>query len=249
MRMDQPKPGWAQEDELLPISALQHLMFCERQCALIHIEQLWRENPLTLEGSRMHARVDEGGPRRESRGDVVIVRGLPLRSFRLGLAGRADVVEFRRYGGVADAVSEGPLPRAGPVPELAGLWTPFPVDYKRGRPKRDLSDAVQLCAQGLCLEEMLGISVPGAALFYGRLKHRHDVRLDHDLRAATEAAAARLRQLLGGGATPRAVREPKCRRCSLLPVCKPEAMSSGRSARRYVRKTLGGLLDEQTLAP
>ena len=127
------------EDNLLPISALQHLLFCERQCALIHLERAWQENRLTAEGRIMHERVHEGGD--ETRRDVRIVRGLRLRSLALGLVGIADVVEFHR---AADGVA---------VPESAGTWRPFPVEYKRGRPKSEPWDAVQLCAQALCLEE------------------------------------------------------------------------------------------------
>ena len=119
------------EDELLPLSALQHLLFCERQCALIHIEQAWAENRLTVEGKNLHAKVHEADD--ESRGDLRIVRGLRLRSLRLGLVGQADVVEFHKQG---DA------------------WLPFPVEYKRGKPKPEPCDEVQLCAQAICLEEM-----------------------------------------------------------------------------------------------
>ena len=139
------------EDDLLPISALQHLLFCERQCALIHVEGLWADNVLTVEGTHMHRRSDEGAD--EKRDGVRIVRALPLRSLRLGLAGRADVVEFHRG-------------------EPGAAWAPFPVEYKRGRAKRERCDQVQLCAQALCLEEMLGVEIPAGALFYGQAPPR-----------------------------------------------------------------------------
>ena len=126
------------EDDLLPLSALQHLLFCERQCALIHIEQMWNENLFTAEWRIMHKRVDEAN--RESRGDVRIEFGMPLRSLRLGLIAKADVVEFHRKPASQNVKS----------PE----WVPFPVEYKRGKPKKDNCDEVQLCAQALCLEEM-----------------------------------------------------------------------------------------------
>jgi CRISPR-associated exonuclease Cas4 len=135
------------EDDLLPISALQHLLFCERQCALIHVEQVWAENRLTVEGRHLHERVDGG--EHETRGGLRTARALPIRSLRLGLAGRADVVEFHASEGAA-----GP-PRV------------VPVEYKRGRPKSHRADEVQLCAQALCLEEMLGVHVAAGALFYG----------------------------------------------------------------------------------
>jgi CRISPR-associated exonuclease Cas4 len=235
------------EEELLPISALQHLVFCERQCALIHIERVWRENPLTLEGSHLHRRVDGAGPRRELRGDVLIVRGLPLRSFRLGLSGKADTVEFHHYkSDSAGAPGGHGLAPAVRLADSEGLWIPFPVDYKRGRPKPDLSDETQLCAQALCLEEMLGARVTRAALFYGRLRRRHEVVLDGALRAATMQAAERLHVLIRSGVTPRAVKLPKCRRCSLLTVCKPEAMSRGRSPQRYVDQIVQEAFGEGT---
>lgn len=220
------------EDDLLPVSALQHLIFCERQCALIHLERVWAENPLTVEGKHMHGRVDGAGPRRELRGDVIISRGVALRSLRLGLIGKADVVEFHRaerkesdIQGRASAV---------PLPDAVGLWVPFPVDYKHGAPKRDRSDEIQLCAQALCLEEMLTVEVPQGALFYGNSKRRFGVVFDGPLRRKTEETALRLRRLLTADSTPRAFKEPKCAACSLLELCLPEAMAPRRSASRYL---------------
>ena len=223
------------EEDLLPLSALQHLVFCERQCALIHIEGMWADNALTVEGEHLHDRVDEAGPRTESRGDLRIARGVALRSLRLGLSGRADVVEFHR-------IAEGGVKLAG----VAGLWRPFPVEYKRGRPKRDHCDEVQLCAQALCLEEMLKTVVPEGALFYGAKKRRFDVAFDNILRVETDRAAARLHQLFSERVTPVAVREPKCDSCSLLELCMPDAMSRGRSAQKYLQRAIRELptLDE-----
>lgn len=214
------------EEDLLPLSALQHLMFCERQAALIHVEQQWAENALTVEGSHMHRRVDETAPRREWMGDVLVARGLPLRSFALGLSGRADVVEFR-------PVEEGGALLAG----FGGLWRPFPIDYKRGKPKNDGSDEVQLCAQALCLEEMLAVEVPSGALYYGRNRRRRDVAFSSDLRGTTQEAAARLSEIIDRGLTPRAVTQSKCRRCSLLELCLPKGMTR-RSASGYLRRAI-----------
>ena len=217
------------EDDLLPISALQHLLFCERQCALIHIERLWLENRLTVEGRLLHERVHgrSAGPRMgapgEPRPGVRITRGVPLRSLRLGLFGVADVVEFH----TADANGT-PLDPA----------RPFPVEYKRGRPKAHDGDRVQLCAQALCLEEMLGQSVPAGALFYGRTRHREAVHVDAGRRAQTEHAAARLHELLASGRTPTARPEKKCARCSLRPLCLPDVTGVQRSVRRYVQREL-----------
>lgn len=209
------------EEDLLPISALQHLLFCERQCALIHVEGLWAENRLTVEGRHLHAKAHEGP--HEVRAGVRISRGLPLRSFRLGLIGKADIVEFHRE-------SHPPGERA------------FPVEYKRGRPKRHEADKVQLCAQALCLEEMLETNVPAGALFYGRTHRRTEVRFDNRLRALTETTARRLRALIDSGRTPRAVREPKCGNCSLLAICLPEAMNPGPSAADYLAEALAETL-------
>jgi len=208
------------EDDLLPLSALQHLMFCERQCALIHLEGVWDENRLTAEGRILHEKVHEGGD--ETRGDVRIARGLRLRSLRLGITGQADVVEFHR--------------------QADGSWQPFPVEYKRGRPKPDTCDEVQLCAQAFCLEEMLGAQIPEGAIFYGQPRRRHGAVFSAELRHQTEASAARLHDLLDSGLTPRAVYEKKCDNCSLKLSCLPEVAGRGKSAKRY----LGQMLHEET---
>lgn len=200
------------EADLLPLSALQHLMFCERQCALIHIEQVWTENRFTAEGRVMHERAHDGGS--ESRGGVRTARGLRIRSLRLGLIGQADVVEF---------------PKGGP---------PYPVEYKRGKPKANRCDEVQLCAQAICLEEMLEVDIPGGALFYGQPKRRTDVLFDEELRKLTENTAARLHELLACGATPPAVYSKKCDSCSLYEVCRPKTAGAGKSARRYLGQML-----------
>lgn len=227
------------EEDLLPLSALQHLAFCERQCALIHIEQQWRDNTLTLEGAHSHSRVHDQAQRREIRGDLLITRGLPLRSLRLGLSGRADVVEFCRAPGRGDQRHRGDcLVGEVAVAGLPGLWRPLPVEYKRGKPKPDRCDEVQLCAQALCLEEMLQVSVPEGALFYGRIQRRHDVLFSDELRVQTEAACVRLRELVAAGITPRARKEPKCGNCSLLEICQPRATAPGQSAARYLAQVV-----------
>lgn len=203
------------EDELLSISALSHLMFCERRCALIHIEWLWAENSLTLEGRHLHAKADSG--KTDSRGGLRTARGLPLRSFHLGLIGKADLVEFH--------------------PSPAGD-TPFPVEYKRGKPKKDGSDLVQLCAQALCLEEMLQIAVPAGAIFYGRTRRRMEVMFDEPLRHLTLNTIRRLHELIASRRTPSAHREKKCERCSLRFLCMPDVLDGSESASRYVNRSL-----------
>jgi len=207
------------EDDLLPLSALQHLFFCKRQCALIHVEQLWTENLFTAEGRIMHNKVHEEN--RASRGSIRIEHGMPLRSLRLGLVGKADVVEFHRE---EETSPEG--------------WRPFPVEYKRGRPKGDDCDKVQLCAQALCLEEMLDTPVPSGALFYGRTRRRLDVVFDEGLRSKTEVTAKELHDLIDSGRTPLPVFGPKCKNCSLLQLCMPEVVVQGRSVKRYLSQMI-----------
>lgn len=224
----------------MPLSALQHLIFCERQCALIHIERMWVDNALTVEGGHLHRVVDAAVP--ESRGDLRVARRVPLRSLRLGLTGLADLVEFH-------ATAEETSNRMIPSSRLAfggsdDCWAAVPVEYKRGKPKRDASDAVQLCAQALCLEEMFDCDVSEGFIFYGKLRRRHSVRFDGKLRAETERAAERLHLLLRQGVTPVVSKEPKCDRCSLFSACRPDAIGSGKSAREYLRAGLGAAAGE-----
>ncbi len=194
--MPAPPIDPAVEDALIPLSALQHQLFCPRQCALIHVEGLWAEDGATAEGRILHERVDAGRP--ETRPGVRVARGLQLRSLALGVAGKADVVEF-----------------AGSPPR------PYPVEYKRGKPKAHRADEVQLCAQAICLEEMFGATVPEGALFYGATRRRQSVRFDGELRALTSEIAAAARAMIASGRTPPPVRTPACRRCSLEALCQP----------------------------
>jgi CRISPR-associated exonuclease Cas4 len=226
------------EDELLPISALQHLAFCERQWALIHLEGAWAENRLTAEGRIMHDRAHEPGI--ESRGDVRISRGLRLRSLRLGLSGIADVVEFHRCGRRDDVevTAEGALSNGVCLPGVLGLWFPFPVEYKRGRPKSGPIDEIQLCAQALCLEEMVDVSVPIAALFYGKPARRFEVVLTTSLRKETERLATRVHELMRLGVTPSPIYEKKCDSCSLFALCMPKRLSKHATVEDYIAATL-----------
>jgi CRISPR-associated exonuclease Cas4 len=202
------------EDDLIMISALQHYVFCPRQCALIHIEQVWAESGLTAEGRIMHEKVHEEG--NESRGSVRIARGVPLRSLRLGLVGVADVVEFHKVG--------------------KDIWQPFPVEYKRGKPKLDHCDAVQLCAQAMCLEEMLSIPVPEGALFYGKTRRRADVVFDETLRKETEETTENARQLINSGITPPPVYAKRCESCSLIGECLPKSVGKKTAVKRYLER-------------
>lgn len=230
------------EEDLLPLAALQHLLFCERQCALIYIEQIWRDNPITLEGSSLHDRVHNKGARREVRGDTVICRGLAVRSLRLGVSGISDVVEFHRRL-THDHDSESPTTVS--LSGLHGEWAVSPIEYKRGRPKPNDCDRVQLCAQAICMEEMLDIRIGTGALFYGKVQKRYDVVFDNGLRSATEEAAARLHQLVRTGRTPQAELHPKCASCSLMQVCQPRSTGGSRSARRYLRDAIDRALEAE----
>ncbi len=184
------------EDDLVPISAIQHMLYCPRQCALIHIERQWAENRYTAEGRVLHQRADAGG--KERRRETMFERGVRLRSLRLGVSGVADVVEIHAGG------------------------HPYPVEYKRGRPKAHRADEVQLCAQAMCMEEMLGTPVLEGALFYGRNRRRKVVVFDDELRALTERTVADTRRLLADGETPLPEYAPgKCNTCSLNEICQP----------------------------
>jgi len=200
------------EDELLPVSALQHLVFCERQCALIYLEHLWDDNRYTAEGTLLHTHVHELGC--ETRQATRLVRSVPLRSLTLGLTGIADCVAFSRDG--------------------RHITAAFPVEYKRGRPKTHRADEIQLCAQAVCLEEMLDIAVPQGALFYGQTRRRHPVEFDHNVRTETCQAANRLHCLFASQRTPPAVVDKKCHLCSLVNLCMPHLFSGTRSAAAYL---------------
>jgi CRISPR-associated exonuclease Cas4 len=186
---------------LIPLSALQHYLFCPRQCALIHVEQVWAEDAATAEGRLLHAQADSG--RRERREGVRILRGVALRSLSLGVSGIADVVELH-----------GDPPRA------------FPVEYKHGKPKSHRADEVQVCAQAIALEEMLGQSIELGALFYGETRRRHDVVFDAELRALTHAVATAARADIAAGRTPPPTPTPACKRCSLASLCRPEKLAA-----------------------
>ena len=219
------------EDDLLPISALQHLEFCPRRCALVHVEGLWTENVQTAEGRVLHRRVHETPS--ETIDGVRVVRGLRLCSRTLGLFGVADVVEFQP---VADEAPGGIA-----LANLGGRWQPFPVEYKRGRRKPEMSYLVQLCAQALCLEEMLQTAIPAGALYHGKSRRRQQVAFDLPLRQRTQTRARELHELIDAGRTPPPVHGPKCKFCSLADKCLPRLPPS-RSAREYLARTIDELL-------
>lgn len=189
------------EARRIPISALQHWSYCPRQCALIYLDGEWRDNVLTARGTLAHERVDSG--RAEVQHDVAVLRALTLFSDRLGLTGKADAVE---------------LPADGP---------PYPVEYKHGARHERLHDDIQLCAQALCLEEMLGVDIPCGAIYHHSSRRRREVGFTPQLRAATEAAVAGVRELLEQDALPPPVTDNRCRNCSLNTLCLPDTLNRG----------------------
>lgn len=208
-----------EEESLLPISALQHLAYCERQCALIHLEDVWDENLLTAEGRILHDRVHDRDREIDIRAGVRYEYSVRIRSLRLGLSGIADVVEFHRG-------------------EKKGVWIPFPVEYKHGRPKRSSIDAIQLCAQGMCLEEMTGSTIEKGALFYGKIRRRQDVMFDDSLRELTADTAYKLHRLTGDGVTPPPVNDGRCRNCSLRDACMPTIRGEYSTVEQYIREVI-----------
>lgn len=208
----------SEADTSLPLSALQHLLYCERQAALIHVERLWLEDAATASGRILHERADSPGADR--RRGLRVVRSLELRCERLGLYGRADTVEYH------------------PDSSLPGRLRPMPVEYKRGRLKNELADRVQLCAQALCLEEMHGVPVLQGAVYYGESHRRLLVEFTPELRQRTEAAVLRMRELLERRLVPPPEPGPKCTRCSLRPACLPEVLAHRERARLHLRRLM-----------
>jgi CRISPR-associated exonuclease Cas4 len=204
-----------EDDDLLPLSALQHLLFCERQCSLIHVEQSWAENLYTAEGHVMHERAHS--EKEERRPGKKKEFGMPVRSLNLGLVGKTDAIEYDELGRV------------------------LVVEYKRGRPKKGHEDEVQLCAQALCIEEMRGIKITSGALYYGKTKRRNLVVFDEALRTLTIETAARLHVLVNSSQTPKAeYEERRCKHCSLLDICMPQSAGKGKKVSAYVERMLGG---------
>ncbi|MFO8101160.1 MAG: CRISPR-associated protein Cas4 [Dehalococcoidia bacterium] len=214
-----------EEDELLPVSALQHLLFCERRASLVYIERLWEENVFTTEGTILHERAHEAET--EVRGDLRIARGLSLRSISFGLVGKADVVEFNRMPEGETGV---------PLEDVAGLWQPMPVEYKRGTLRKEEGYEIQLCAQAFCLEEMLNTHISSGAIYYGKTRRRLEIPFDTRLRKETEMAILRLRELIDSGRTPQAVYSKKCESCSLIELCLPKTTGKKASVEKYLQK-------------
>lgn len=186
-------------DNPIPLSALQHWSYCPRQCALIHIEQAFAENLHTARGRAVHALVDEAGV--ESLGRARIERAMPLWCDRLGLIGKADVVEFAADG------------------------TPYPIEYKHGRRRQRRHDELQLAAQALCLEEMTGKPVPAGAIYHHSSRRRREVHIDATLRTEVETATRTVRLMLSEASLPPPANDSRCRECSLIELCQPKLVA------------------------
>ena len=211
-------------EDLLPLSGLQHFAFCRRQWALIHVENQWQDNLLTVEGNLLHRRAHDAAIR-QRRGDVLILRGLAVVSYTLGLSGKCDVVEF--------CASLKGVPLYGEK----GLWLPYPVEYKHGKPKEHHGDELQLCAQAMCLEEMLCCAIPSGALYYGEPRRRTEVEFSPALRQAVREACREMHQYARRGYTPKAKPGKFCGTCSLKDLCIPQLTRRGNVA-SYLQKAM-----------
>ncbi|MCW7754649.1 CRISPR-associated protein Cas4 [Desulfobotulus sp. H1] len=201
------------EADFLPVSGMQHMIYCPRQCGLIHVDREWEENRFTAEGRVLHERVDKGGEQEKS--GVRLCYAMPLKSLSLGLFGVADCVEFHKIE--------------------KEIWQPVPVEYKRGKPKLIEADRVQLCAQAICLEEMLHTEIREGFLFYASPRRRETVPFDAALRELTRQTAMEYHAMMESGVLPKArYRKDRCDRCSLFDICQPKA----KSAKLWLQKRL-----------
>ena len=212
------------EEDFLQLSGLQHFKFCRRQWALIHIENQWAENYRTTDGAILHENAHDG-TFTESRGDLLITRDMRIFSPTLGVSGSCDVLEFHRSGSGV------------PLKDREGLWQPFPVEYKRGKPKEGTEDALQLCGQAMCLEEMLCCEIPRGALYYGEPRRRTEVAFTPELRREVRSLLTEMHTLYSRGSTPKVRPAKSCNACSLKELCLPKLMRS-RSVADYLRRRM-----------
>lgn len=212
------------EDQFLMLSGIQHFIFCRRQWALIHIEQQWEENLRTTEGNIMHERAHDVSLH-EKRGDVTTSRALKVHSSSLGISGECDVVEFiKNDSGVQ-------------VNGLEGKYDIIPIEYKKGRPKTNVCDELQLVAQAMCLEEMLCCCIPVGYLYYGEIKHRVKVEITDELRHQVEKCTEEMHNLYSRRYTPKVKQTKACKECSLVNICLPE-LDKIKKASTYVRNMI-----------
>jgi CRISPR-associated exonuclease Cas4 len=222
-------------DELLMLSGIQHIAFCERQYALAYIEMQWAENVLTVEGHNFHEKADDPMAS-DTRKDIITLRAVSLISYRLGLYGRADVVELLK----ADKEE---LENTIEVKEKPGRWKVVPVEYKRGKPKPDERDEVQLCAQAICLEDMHNIHINKGFLYYGETRHRHEVEFSDYLRSLVLRYSDNMHELFSEGITPLPVYKSHCKSCSLLNICLPKSLSGLKSVDAYLNRIVTEIQD------
>ena len=213
-----------EESDFLQLSGLQHFKFCRRRWALIHIEQQWAENFRTMDGALMHQNA-HNSEFRESRGELFITRGVSVFSSTLGVSGQCDVLEYHR--GTTGI----------PLRGKEGLWQPYPVEYKRGNPREDTGDTLQLCGQAMCLEEMLCCDIPEGALFYGEIRRRVVVPFTEELRAQVRELLAQMHDLYHRGYTPKVKPSKSCNACSLKELCLPKLMKN-RSVAAYLKDAM-----------
>ena len=212
------------DDDLLLLSGLQHYRFCRRQWALIHIENQWAENFRTTDGAILHENAHNSALS-ERRGDLLVTRDMRIVSRTLGVSGACDVLEFHR--GTAGV----------PLQGKEGLWQPYPVEYKRGKPKEGTEDALQLCGQAMCLEEMLCCQIPRGALYYGEPRRRTEVVFTPELRQEVRTLLEEMHALYRRGTTPKVKPSKRCQACSLKELCLPRLMKS-RPVADYLRRAM-----------
>ena len=215
------------EDDMLMLSGIQHFAFCPRQWALIHIDQQWSDNRLTVEGEIMHKHVDDPFYRQKM-GSVICLRTVCIASKELGLYGYTDVVELQPSDSPVNSITH---------PKYPGYWLPYPVEYKHGKPKRDNIDAVQLCAQAMCLEEQYSIHIPEGALFYGEIRRREVITFDDELRSEVRTLTDEMHKVFNSQKIPYAEKKSYCRSCSLKDTCMPET-ASATLASNYLKNNL-----------
>lgn len=214
---------YSEEDYLL-LSGIQHFAFCRRQWALIHIEQVWNENVRTIEGKFLHEKAHDVFLK-EKRGDLIISRGMPVFSKTLGITGSCDIVEFRKS---PDGVS---------IRDMDGLFLPFPVEYKRGKPKEGEEDVLQLTAQAMCLEDMLACNVEEGYLFYGEINRRQKIEITEELRERVKEICLEMHKLFDRRHTPKVKTGKHCKACSLVDLCLPR-LCGKLSAAQYIERSL-----------
>ena len=214
------------DDEMLMLSGIQHYMFCPRQWALIHIEQQWTDNRLTAEGELLHMHVDDPAYRQKN-GNTITLRAVHIASNTLGLYGICDAIELLPSETNENAITH---------PKYTGFWKPYPIEYKRGHHKPDERDEVQLAAQVICLEEMYGIHIQEAALYYNETRHREVIRINEPLRKLTYELSDAMHKTFDSGVTPKVVERRNCKSCSLMDICVPELTKSS-SVTNYLKKS------------